>query len=141
MHLSYKFLHNKDEDRSICLVVEIIIITNNPQHWLIQECARNMPPPHGSISFIFMHFSAKILPNNRILAEIQGLAPPFGKSCIRYCRYSSSQECKKKQQHKRRRVLFFMISTWCQNVFGNLLLPVYIECKVINVLHTSLQNK
>ena len=129
MHLSYKFLHNKDEDRSICLVVEIIIVTNHPQHWLIQECARNMPPPHGSISFIFMHFSAKILPNNRILAEIQGLAPqlPSRKSWIRHCRQSSSQECKKNNKHKRRRMLFFMISTWFQNVFANVLLPVYIH--------------
>ena len=29
----------------------------------------------GPISFIFMKFSAKILPNNRILPQIQGLAP------------------------------------------------------------------
>ena len=29
----------------------------------------------GPISFIFMQFSAKILPNNRILPQIQGLAP------------------------------------------------------------------
>ena len=29
----------------------------------------------GPISFIFMQFSAKILPNNRILFQIQGLAP------------------------------------------------------------------
>ena len=32
-------------------------------------------PPRGPISFIFMQFSAKILPNNSDLAQILGLVP------------------------------------------------------------------
>ena len=36
---------------------------------------RQVCTPPGEISFIFMQFSAKILPNNRILFQIQGFAP------------------------------------------------------------------
>ena len=32
-------------------------------------------PPLGPISFIFMQFLTKILPNNRFLGQTQGLAP------------------------------------------------------------------
>ena len=39
-------------------------------------CARDAPPLSGPISFIFMHFPAKILPNDRLSAQTQGLAPP-----------------------------------------------------------------
>ena len=44
-----------------------------------------LSPSLGPISFIFMQFMAKILSNNRFLAQTQELAPlPFGKSWIRH---------------------------------------------------------
>ena len=36
-----------------------------------------MGTPLGPISFIFMQFSAKILPNNRFASTSQGLATPM----------------------------------------------------------------
>ena len=38
---------------------------------------RDERPSFGPISFILMHFSANILPNNNFLPETQGLAPSF----------------------------------------------------------------
>ena len=38
--------------------------------------ARDASPTLGPISFNFMRFSAKILPNHRFLPHIQGLMPP-----------------------------------------------------------------
>ena len=48
-------------------------------------CARDAPPLSGPISFIFMHFPAKILSNDRLSAQTQRLAPPSGKFWIRHC--------------------------------------------------------
>ena len=50
-------------------------------HWRIQG-GRQGRAPLGPISYIFVQFSAKILPSNRC----QGLVPPSGKSWIRYWR-------------------------------------------------------
>ena len=53
-------------------------------NWRIQggRQGREHPPPprpFGPISFIFMQFSAKILPNNSLLIQIQRLMPPVWK--------------------------------------------------------------
>ena len=41
----------------------------------------------GPISFIFMQFSAKILPNDRLAHYLRGLRPPpSGKFLIRHCK-------------------------------------------------------
>ena len=43
------------------------------------------PPPPVQFLFIFMQFSAKLLPNNRLASDSLGLAPPSGKSWVRRC--------------------------------------------------------
>ena len=50
----------------------------NTQHWRIQSGgALGMHAPLGPVSFVFMQFSAQMLPNNEFLPQTQGLAPPI----------------------------------------------------------------
>ena len=68
--------------KSITLnMIQIILQTLSVLHHLLLANPRGpqefvfLPPPY-LISFTFMQFSGKMLPNNRFLATSQGLAPP-----------------------------------------------------------------
>ena len=46
-------------------------------------------PPLGSIYLIFMQFSANIVPDNRLLPPLLGMAAPSGKAWIRHCNFKT----------------------------------------------------
>ena len=77
----YKYLFKKScaEMKEFRFIIEWINIGGS------KGCPRDVGPCLGSISFIFMQFSAKILSNNMFSAQTQGSAPTtHWKSWIRH---------------------------------------------------------